>query len=188
MPQQFVNTISGLGIPGELFDDGPVRCEPYMLNSPESGGVLINPNVFGYAYTIFPGVQGQVQIGNPAGNGVFAGYLVTPKNHALRGVAGDTLAPTLQLPNDIEASFLNMGSIIVVLPTNAPTSPIEIGYRVIYDNFTGVLNAIDPTLALPTGKSDGHAVVDRFLPNTTSDTSNTVTLAVIRVTTVLNSL
>lgn len=185
MSQQFVNFISGLGIPGELYDDGPVRCEPFILSSPNTA---VNPNIFGYAFTINPATENQVQIGNPLGTGVFAGYLVTPKNHALRGASGNPLAPTLQLPNGFNASILNMGCIVVAFPTPAPASAIQIGYRVIYDNITGALDAIAPSAALPVGKSDGHAVVDRFLPNTTTDTTNPLTLAVIRVTTIISPL
>ncbi len=173
--QTTVNFQSGLGVPGEIYDDGPVRCEPFILTStPEL-------NVFGYAfsYNVTLG-QGNAKVGNPGGINVFAGYLVTPKNSALFGAGGDPLAATLVLPDGSNGQLLNMGSIVVSLPLPSP-GQINIGDLVIYDNVTGALSTITPATALPVGKSPGYAVVDRFTPNTATGAGQ-FGLAVIRVT------
>lgn len=171
--QSVVSFLPGLGVPGELYDNGPHRAEPFILNS------VTNPNVFGYAFTVSS--QGVAVVGNPGANKVFAGYLVNPKNSALYGTAGDVLAPTLILPDQNIGQILNMGSIIVSLPLPVSPTVVNIGDLVVYNNLTGALSTIAPGANLPVGFSPGYAVVDRFTPNTAT-VSGTFGLAVIRVT------
>ena len=172
--QSTVNIFPSLGIPGEIYDTGPVRAEPFILNS------ITNPNIFGYAFSV--SAEGVAVVGNPGGTNVFAGYLVNPKNSALYGVGGDPLAPTLILPDQNIGQILSMGSIIVSLPIPALATVINIGDLIVYNNVTGALQSISPATALPVGFSPGYAVVDRFTPNTAVATG-TFGLAVIRVTT-----
>lgn len=171
--QSTVNFFPSLGVPGEIYDDGPIRAQPFILNS------VTNPNIFGYAFTV--SAQGVAVVGNPGANKVFAGYLVNPKNSALRGVGSDPLAPTLILPDQNIGQILNMGSIIVSLPIPALATVINVGDLIVYNNITGALLSIAPGAALPVGYSPGYAVVDRFAPNT-SVGAGTFGLAVIRVT------
>lgn len=170
--QSTVNFAPGFGVPGSQYDDGPIRCEPFILTSNP------NLNIFGYAFSVIN--QGNAQVGNPGGTNVFAGYLVNPKNSALYGSGGDPLAPTLVLPDGSEGQLLNMGSIVVSLTLPNP-GQINIGDLVIYDNVTGALSTITPATALPVGKSPGYAVVDRYTPNTATGAGQ-FGLAVIRVT------
>lgn len=159
--QSAVSLEQGFGVVGELFDNGPHRAEPFILQS-------IDPadNIFGRAFTILS--EGVVRAG---GIGLFGGFLVNPKGSTSFGtVAGGTLAPTLTLANEVVGEILNMGCIIVELPVGA-----AIGDLVVYDNVTGALDTVVPAGPLPVGFQFAHAVVDRF-------TVSTAGLAVIRVT------
>jgi len=171
--QSVVNFFPALGIPGELYDTGPHRAEPFILNS------ITNPNIFGYAFTV--SAQDIAVVGNPGANKVFAGYLVNPKNSALFGTSGNPLDPTLVVPDNNIGQLLTMGSIVVSLPVPALPTVINIGDLVVYNNITGALATIAPGANLPVGFSSGYAVVDRFTPNTAVGTG-TFSLAVIRVT------
>jgi hypothetical protein len=140
----------GFGVPGELFDSGPVRAQPYNLVSASA-----SYNVFGSAFTFLS--QGTAQAGNPGGSAVFVGILVNPKGSASAGTSGAPLAPTLTLPNNAPAELLTEGSIIVSLPAAA-----NVGDLVVFDNTTGALSTIAPTAEIPSGKSPAFAFVDRF--------------------------
>lgn len=147
-PVQF---FSGFGVPGEFYDDGPQRTEPFLLQSSDA-----TQNLFGRAYTVVS--QGIAQVGNPTTTGIFAGYLVNPKAHASFGtLSGGPLAATLALQNNVDAEFCIFGSIIVSLPASA-----NIGDHVVYDNTTGALSTVAPNVSIPSGKSDGFATVRRF--------------------------
>jgi len=162
--QSTVNFVQGFGVIGELFDSGPVRAEPFIVNSADATN-----NVFGRAFTVVS--QGIVQAGNPGGTAVFAGFLVNPKGSTTSGTAaGGSLAPTLTLPNQSNVEILSMGSIIVTLPGAA-----NIGDLVIYNNTTGILATIAPGGSVPGGSSLAPAIVDRF-------SLSAAGLAVIRVT------
>lgn len=163
MYQSEVFFSTGFGVPGELYDSGPVRAQPFTLDS-----VLASYNVFGRAFTVVS--EGIAQAGNPTGTAVFAGILVAPKTQASYGSASGTLAPTLTLANNVEAELLTMGSIVVTLPAAA-----DIGDLVIFDNTTGALETIAPGDALPALKTFANAIVDRF---TVTDAG----LAVIKLT------
>jgi hypothetical protein len=145
--QSTVNQFSGAGVVGELFDDGPLRAQPYQLDSSSADN-----NVFGRAFTIVS--QGVAQAG---GTGIFAGILVNPKTSASVGDSSSPLNPTLTLPNFSQAEILTMGSIWVTLPAAA-----AIGDQVVYDTTTGVLSTISPGNNLPVGTAFAYAVVDRF--------------------------
>lgn len=159
--QTAVQFFQGLGIPGELYDDGPHRAQPYTLVSADA-----TYNVFGRAFSITS--EGIAAAGN-TGSAVFAGILINPKTSALIGDSTGTLNPSLTLPNNAVAQLLIEGAIVVSLPAAA-----AIGDLVIYDNTTGALSTITPATALPMGKSSAFAVVDRF-------TVSGAGLAVIRV-------
>lgn len=154
---------TGFGVPGELYDSGPVRAQPFTLVSASAAY-----NVFGRAFTVVS--EGIAQAGNPDGDAVFAGILVAPKTQASYGSGSGTLAPTLTLANNAMAECLTMGSIVVSLPASC-----NIGDLVIFDNTTGALSTIAPDAALPSGKTFANAVVDRFTPTASG-------LAVIKVT------
>lgn len=141
----------GFGVQGEVYDTGPIRALPYVLQSVSAAN-----NVFGSAFSILsPGVA---QCGNPGGAYVFAGFLINPKGSASFGTSGGgPLAPTLTLANFVTVEILEFGSIIVSLPASA--NP---GDLVCYDNTTGALSTVTPGSAQPGGTSFTNAVVARF--------------------------
>jgi hypothetical protein len=168
MPFQYqVNIQTAPGIPGELYDEGPLRAEPLIVNS--NGA---SPNTVGFAYTKdnqynIASVGGVIAVGTP-----FAGILVNPKAYASFGSSAGTLAPTLDLPDNAQGEFLTMGTIFVRLTTAA-----SIGDWVIYDTTTGALAAVSPGDAAPAGFAlIPNAVVHRFTAPTGGGT------AVIRLT------
>lgn len=164
--QTVVNFYQGFGIPGELYDAGPHRAEPFTLNSASAAYNIIGATAFSVVS------QGIAAAGNSGGTAVFAGILVNPKAYASFGTSSGPLFPTLTLANQTEAELLTMGSIIVTLP-----AACAIGDLVIYDQTTGALSTVTPGTSLPSGKNWAYAVVDRFTPGASG-----VNLAVIRVT------
>ena len=150
--QQSIAFASGAGVPGEAYNNGPIRSQPFILNSVSAAN-----NVFGRAFTVVS--QGVAQAGNPSAlaDSKLAGVLVNPKGSALYGTSGAPLAPTLTLPNSVNAEIANMGSIWVTLPAAA-----AIGDWVVYDNTTGALSTVTPGTALAAGTSALNAIVDVF--------------------------
>lgn len=159
--QSTVSLQQGFGVPGEFFSDSPHRAQSYILNSSSAAN-----NIVGSTCCTLTS-QGLVAAG---GTGIFAGFLVDPKNYALVGAGGIALAPTLVLPNYTQVQCLTEGSIVVKLPGAA-----AIGDIVIFDQTTGQISTITPTTAVPGGSSYAYAVVDYF-------TVSGAGLAVITVT------
>jgi hypothetical protein len=159
--QTTVNQLQGFGVIGDVYDDGPIRSEPFIINSPDAAN-----NVMGRAFTVT-----SEQHARAGGTGVFAGFLINPKEQTTSGTsAGGTLAPTETIPNNTVAELLNMGSMVVSLPAAA-----AIGDLVLYDTTTGALSTIAPGATYPAGTLFAHAVVDRW-------TVSGAGLAVIKVT------
>lgn len=150
--QQTVRLALTAGIVGEIIFDGPYRAEPNIIESVDPAN-----NVVGRAFTAIATEDGRVEAG---GTGAFAGILVDPHSYALQGVAGNALAPTLVLANQVEAQFLKMGTIIVDLTTAA-----NIGDDVHFVQATGELLAV----AAGTAPAVGNSVV----PNTKVVRQNT---------------
>jgi len=147
--QSAVQPQMGLGVVGELFTDGPHRTQSFIVDSADAAY-----NVFGRAFTKTS--ESKAEAGS--GGLEFAGIMVNPKGNSLNGtVAGGTLAPSLTLPNETQAEFCTMGSIVVSLPDVA-----EIGDLVVYDDTTGALETISPGDVLPAGKTFANATVDYF--------------------------
>jgi hypothetical protein len=156
---------AGLGVVGEIFDNGPHRAQPFSLVS----GSAAN-NVIGRAFTVTS--EGVAAAG---GTGVFAGILANPKVYASLGTSSGTLEPTLTLPNNSLAELVTEGQMIVSLPDAA-----AIGDLVVFDtagSTPGALSTIEPGDDLPVGKAFANAVVTRF-------TVTAAGLAVIQLNTV----
>lgn len=148
--QTAVDLNQGFGVVGEVFDDGPRRVQPFIIDSTDPAN-----NVFGRAFTILS--EGKAAAG--AEGGSFAGILVGPKEHASYGTsAGGPLAPTLTLADNVVGELLSEGSVIVTLPAAA-----AIGDLVYFTDATGVLTTIAPGAAAPALSTliEG-AYVDRF--------------------------
>ena len=155
------------GVIGELAFNGPTRAVSAML---DSGAGAAN-NVVGRAFCYASTEDNTVSAGGYAG--IFAGILIQPKSHALRGTAvGGTLADSLTLPDGVAVELLQMGEVFVSLATDGAT----IGSLVKYDDTTGVLDHGTAS----TGETQvPNATVVRVEP---SPTAAGAYLAVIRLT------
>lgn len=136
--QSTVNQFQGFGVPGDLFNEGPVRSKPYILDSADAAY-----NVMGRAFTVTS--EGVAAAG---GIGVFAGLLVGPKEQAMVGTTAGTLAPTLTLPDEVVASLLDMGEVIVAVP-----AACAIGDLLVYNTTTGALDTVEPIAAFTAAQS-----------------------------------
>lgn len=148
--QSAVQINQGAGVPGELFTNSPSRAQTYNINSADAAY-----NVVGKTCCTIES-EGVVEAGSGGALGVFAGFLVAPKDYALFGAA-QPLDPSLTLPNDSVVECLTMGTIFVTLPAVA-----NVGDLVVYDNTTGAIETIAPGANLPAGKSFAYAQVDYF--------------------------
>lgn len=132
--QTAVNIELAAGIPGALYDDGPVRCAPYELSS-----ALAAYNVIGAtAFTVTsgdPGTSAGSAVAAAGGTGAFAGILMNPKVYANYGTSTGPLTSNLTLPNFTIAELLTMGDIWVSLP-----GPANVGDNICYDQTTGALS------------------------------------------------
>jgi hypothetical protein len=150
--QTTVYAAQGFGVVGEVYDDSPLRAQPFTLVS-----ALASYNVFGRGFSVTS--QGVANAGNTAGTQKFAGILINPKAHALFGDGTGPLNPALVLPNQAVADLCTMGQVVVALPGVA-----AIGDLVCYNNTTGVLTTIAPSANLAVGTSFAFATVTRFTP------------------------
>lgn len=75
-------------------------------------------------------------------NTVLAGIMVNPKAHALYGTTAGTLTPTLNVPDNAQADFLTMGTVVAALATACKP-----GDLVVYNVNTGALSAVEPGAA-----------------------------------------
>lgn len=148
--QSAVQINQGAGVPGELFTNSPSRAQTYRINSADA-----DYNIVGATCCTIES-EGVVQAGAGGALGVFAGFLVAPKDYALFGGA-QPLDPSLTLPNDSIVECLTMGTIFATLPATA-----NIGDLVVFDDTTGAIETISPGDNLPAGKSFAYAEVDYF--------------------------
>lgn len=132
--QQTVNITTALGVPGEQFDDGPLRAQDFELVSANANYNIVGATIF----TITS--QGVAQAGNGGTLGL-AGLLVNPKAYASFGMpSGGPLAATMQLANYTQGELATMGSFVAAMD-NIP----NIGDLVTYDPVTGQISSIAPT-------------------------------------------
>lgn len=132
--QTSVNIELGFGIPGELYDDGPVRCQPAELVSASAAYNVVGATAFTMT-TADPGDGSGSAVAAAGGTGAFAGILMNPKVYANVGAAGAPLTNNMALPNYFIGELLTMGDIVVSIP-----GPASIGDRVCYDQTTGQLS------------------------------------------------
>ena len=141
--QTTVNFQTALGVPGELFDDGPMRSNTAVINSASAAYNIIGATAFTLATQGAPGpVAGgnaQPQVAAAGGTGFFVGILANPKVYASAGASGDPLNPTLTLPNYTQGEFILMGRMFVALANAA-----SVGDLVTYNTTSGVLGSIPP--------------------------------------------
>lgn len=137
MFQSTVAIQPGFGVPGELNTNSPWRARSYILRSDSAAY-----NVVG-ATALTQVSQGVAKAG---GTGMFVGILAAPKTYPNYGTAvGGPLAPTMTVPNEIDAQAVSMGQLNVTLP-----GPASIGDKVAYNTTTGALTTF-PALTSFTG-------------------------------------
>lgn len=131
------------GIIGELAFTGPTRAVSAML---DSGAGAAN-NVVGRAFCYASAENNTVSAGGDAG--IFAGILIQPKSHALRGTAvGGTLADSLTLPDGTPVELLQMGEVYVAL-----SNPVQVLTIAVTAGGSGYVSA--PTVAITGGGGSG---------------------------------
>lgn len=151
MFQQQVRRFNGYGVPGEIVFDGPNRVQTGI-----TGSTSALSNIIGRVFTQARAGGVMSADGNLA---EFGGILCNPKVYAGRGtVVGGTLAPTLQLPNNTVAEFLQMGFILLQTEAAQAAAPL-IGDILLYATATGAI----VTVAAGTEPGAGQAAV----PNAT---------------------
>lgn len=96
----------GFGIVGEIVRGSPFRAHTGYLNSASAAN-----NVFGRFFTLKADGQ-TIQAG---GTGAPWGFLSNPKQHASFGGAQGPLSPSLALPNNVVADFVEFGKIVCAL-------------------------------------------------------------------------
>ncbi len=127
-------------IVGEIVFGGPLRAEPKRTLSTDAAN-----NVFGRAFQQVAGVANDGNVSADAGEaGIFAGIMVSPKEHALLGTSAGTLEASLTIPNNTEATFLKEGTIAVIFDRAA-----NIGDIVAFNFDTGVLRPLAPGTSAP---------------------------------------
>ena len=137
--QTSVAAAQGFGVVGEVYLAGVMRAQPGII---DSAGADPNENRVGRVFTQGT-ADGHCNVG---GSGVFYGILANPKVYPLRGIVGDTLAPSLDLPQYAEGEFVyDTTGLIVTLPAAA-----NVGDDVLYDTTSGVIST-QPSSAPATG-------------------------------------
>jgi hypothetical protein len=132
--QSTVNVQNAFGVPGALYDDGPVRAAPWQLNSASAAYNVVGAT----AYTLVsadPANQYVSGVAQAGGTTQFVGILMNSKEYATSGPSTGAIDPTLTLPNYVIGDLLTMGDIVVQIPTVA-----SVGDYVCYDNTTGKLS------------------------------------------------
>lgn len=160
--QQTVNIEQGLGVPGSIYSDAPLRAE--RLNIYSNG----RANVYGYAFTK-NSTTNIAQVGGEVSSElVFAGILVNTKEAVLYGTTAGTLEPTLAIPDQSQGDFVTMGDVIVKV-----TSGCKIGDFVLYDRETGALSTTSDRNDLKDKQLVPNAVIHAY-PVTNNDGGLTV--------------
>lgn len=150
--QSTVRADQTTGIIGEFAEGGPIRAFRKILNS-----TAATNNVFGRAFTLTGNSDDTVAAG---GTGAFAGIMSSPKEHALLGTSAGTLEGSLQLPNNVGATFADMG----ILYINLENAGNE-GDNIEYD--TGSATAADAGKLYSRARAESapSGANRRFVPN-----------------------
>jgi len=155
------------GLIGEIAFDGPTRVISGML---DSGAGAAN-NIVGRVFTWASRADGTFKAGGAAAD--FAGILISPKTHTLRGTtAGGTLADSLLIPDGEQVELLSMGEVFVSLATTGGT----IGAALKYNTTTGIIDFGAP------GAGEAAVPNGALSRNNASPTATSSFLAVAKLT------
>lgn len=138
--QKTVNTKLAFGLPGEFYDNTPRRCRTYKMAA--NGSAL---PTFGYACTATDN-EGEAQAG---GSNAFAGILVNPKEHALRG----GIAPSMELTAGTVGTLCSFGHVIVTVTAAVTETSLPV-----YNTATGAISGV-------AAGSSSAGMGNAFIPN-----------------------
>lgn len=145
--QQIMYLDQGSGIPGARYvGDLQVQVMAYTLNSTDQ-----TQNIYGRAFTF----NGDLLV-QAGGTGVFAGFMVNPKQTPLFGTLGNPLAASAVVPNNYQAEFAIKGPFWVYLPDVA-----NVGDQICFSHTDGHLVTVARNIAPPAGYSFAYAEVYR---------------------------
>lgn len=153
------------GFQGQIVEDGPRRGRVARINSATLGtdpGASTNrmSRVFGYSadYSI-PGGSTVAARDNlvVVGGSQFFGILAHPERYASYGQAGNSLAPTIDLPQGTDAEFLDMVTGMVAEVFNFTTGAETINYGDSLAYVPSNITTGNNPLALPYGALVSYA-------------------------------
>lgn len=125
------------GFAGQLSADGPRRAKPGRIQSDTVGTDAAKSTnrmsrAFGYLSDLPSPTDPNAGTGYVAtvvvGGTNFFGILGHPQHSALYGVAGDTLAPSMDLPKGAEGEFFDMATGLIVELFNETTAEKNVTY------------------------------------------------------------
>jgi hypothetical protein len=167
--QSSVLTNQGFGLVGELSFEGPLRAQPGVINSATPAN-----NIVGRAFTrrVADGLYEAGAV--TSATQVFMGILCSPIAQANYGTAaGGPLASSLTVPNGTVGEFMEMGYIVIQVPSSC-----NIGDEVCFTNATGALLTVAPGAAAGAGNTKiANCVITRVVTDAVG-----VQLAVAKIT------
>lgn len=148
--QSTVYIMPAFGTQGDVYNASPMRARSYILNSAQAAYNIIGTTFYTRS------ADGVAAAGGTTGQ--FLGLLVASKQYTSFGTTGGgPLAPTMVLPNGVNADLATMGSFVTTLPAIA--NP---GDAVLYDNTTGAIATVAPAGPIPSGFTFAQAFVDYY--------------------------
>ncbi|ATW57883.1 hypothetical protein CNR33_00037 [Pseudomonas phage tabernarius] len=200
--QQVVNRAYTTGFVGEFVRIGPKRVRVGRIianvqNAPNrigrAVGYVSDLSVVGSAGSHTLAADSDAfRVGDP----IFAGLMIHPKHYALSGVAGDSLAPSLNLPNGSEVEVAYMATGLVVELVNHTTAEIDakFGWALAYVSSatTAVQNPVGLDIGTLIVYDPSGAVPDGYVAIPNSRITNAVTIgasavgAIIGATTIVD--
>lgn len=124
------------GFPGQVVEDGPRRGRTARIASATLGtdpGASTNRMSRAFGYNADISVPGGTTVAARensvvVGGAEFFGILAHPERYALYGQSGNSLAPSMDLPQGMEAEFLDMCTGLIVELFNETTSAQTVNY------------------------------------------------------------
>lgn len=145
MFQQTINSNMGVGIPGELAFDGPLRAQPGFIDPAATAANC----VLGRYFTKNRDTGLYAPGGDTTANAdlMLGGIAGTPKELINYGTAaGGPLAPSLLVKPGSLATFFEMAMVFVQV-----AAPCQVGDKVIYAVATGIIATVPAETAVPAG-------------------------------------
>ena len=131
--QKVVNAKLGFGVEGDIYDNSPKRCDPYIVSANGE-----NPAMVGRAFTYTSGSPEKAVVG---GENIFAGILVNSKEYARQG-----LTASLEVADGTAGELLSFGRVVVKV-----AQEFKAGYLGCYNTTTGEIGATATADGVPAG-------------------------------------